>query len=60
MLPLSSLPSLVSEEGLFSLRLHLSSYFKTKQAPFDKVEPLVYKYSASLMAADPSGTIQTW
>ena len=30
------------------------------QAPFDKVEPLVYKYSASLMAADPWGTIETW
>ena len=30
------------------------------QAPFDKVEPLVYKYSASLMAADPAGTIDAW
>ncbi|CAN0059845.1 unnamed protein product, partial [Choristocarpus tenellus] len=31
-----------------------------RKAPFDKVEPLVYKYSATLMAADPRGTTETW
>eukprot|EP00752_Nemacystus_decipiens_P004533 g4139.t2 len=39
---------------------HKAALEVLRMAPFDKVEPLVYKYSASLMAADPAGTIQTW
>ncbi|CAM9400946.1 unnamed protein product [Scytosiphon promiscuus] len=39
---------------------HKSALEVLRKAPFDKVEPLVYKYSASLMAADPAGTIETW
>ncbi|CAM9937676.1 unnamed protein product [Ectocarpus sp. 12 AP-2014] len=39
---------------------HKAALEVLRKAPFDKVEPLVYKYSASLMAADPAGTIGTW
>ncbi len=31
-----------------------------KKAPFDKAEPLVYRYSAVLVDADPEGTIKMW
>ncbi len=31
-----------------------------QKAPFDKAEPLVYRYSAVLVDADPEGTIKMW
>eukprot|EP01084_Bolivina_argentea_P159467 277728_1 len=30
------------------------------KAPFDKAEPLIYRYSAVLVDADPEGTIKMW
>lgn len=44
----------------FPFCLNAMVWTSKPQAPFDKVEPLVYKYSVSLMAADPAGTIETW